>query len=176
MTVKFKAEHNADLEFEFPKNLTWQELDVQGQPLPVHMKFVDIVIERDTDILLIEIKDPSNVLSTEKEQKKYCKRLIDNSVLKQELTPKARDSYAYMHLMERDVKPFKYIVLLGLDAFEQQVQTAILTGFKDRLMSDIQNEGQGWKRKYIKDCAVLTVAQWNKIFDWPLKRISSQAQ
>jgi hypothetical protein len=175
MTVKFKAEDNADLEFEFPKSLLWEELDVQGVPLPVNMKFVDIVIERESDILLIEIKDPSNVRCPGNEQIKYSERLINNSVLKTELTPKVRDSYAYMHLMERDTKPFKYIVLLGLDAFDKSVQKIILTGFKDRLMADIQNEGQGWKRKYIKDCAVLTVEHWNKSFDWPLTRISATA-
>ncbi|ASI96780.1 hypothetical protein [Vibrio rotiferianus] len=173
MTVKFKAEANADLEFEFPKSLVWEELDIQGATLPNNMKFVDIVIERENDILLVEIKDPSNVRSKEKEQKKYYKRLVDNSVLKQELTPKARDSYSYMHLMERDIKPFKYVVLLGLDAFDESQQKLILTGFKDRLMSDIQNEGQGWKRKYIQDCVVLTVEQWNKALEWPLVRLSA---
>jgi len=175
MTVKFKAEDTADLEFEFPKTLLWEELDAKGKVLPQNMKFVDIVIERESDILLVEIKDPSNIHSPEKEQKKYSKRLINNSVLKKELTPKARDSYSYMHLMERDTKPFKYIVLLGLDAYDDSVQKLILTGFKDRLMADIQNEGQGWKRKYIKDCAVLTVEHWNKAFDWPLTRISATA-
>ncbi|QQM66441.1 hypothetical protein JG479_17795 [Pseudoalteromonas sp. LC2018020214] len=175
MTVKFKAEETADLEFEFPKTLLWEELDIQGVTLPENMKFVDIVIERETDILLVEIKDPSNIRSPEKEQNKYSKRLINNSVLKKELTPKARDSYSYMHLMERDTKPFKYIVLLGLDAYDDSVQKLILTGFKDRLMADIQSEGQGWKRKYVQDCVVLTVEHWNKVFDWPLKRISATA-
>jgi hypothetical protein len=175
MTVKFKAEDNADLEFEFPKSLLWEELDVQGITLPHNMKFVDIVIERESDILLVEIKDPSTVSSNTKEQNKYKKRLLNNSILKLELTPKARDSYLYMNLMERDTKPFKYIVLLGLDVFDSAIQNGILTGFKDRLMYDIQNEGQGWKRKYIKDCAVLTVEQWNKHFDWPLRRISTIA-
>jgi hypothetical protein len=175
MTVKFKAEKNADLEFEFPKTLMWEELDVQGQPLPHNMKFVDIIIERDNDILLVEIKDPSNVNCPESEHKKYLKRLSDNSVLKLELTPKARDSYLYIHLMERDTKPIKYIVLLGLDVFETEIQKGILTGFKDRLASDIQNEGLGWKRKHIQDCIVLTVEQWNKVFDWPLTRLSAKA-
>jgi hypothetical protein len=175
MTVKFKAEDTADLEFEFPKSLVWEELDAKGKILPQNMKFVDIVIERDTDILLVEIKDPSTVRAPEQELKNYSKRLINNSILKNELTPKVRDSYLYMHLLERDTKPFIYIVLLGLDAYDDSVQKLILTGFKDRLMADIQNEGQGWKRKYIKDCAVLTIDHWNKAFDWPLTRISATA-
>ncbi|NQY33784.1 MAG: hypothetical protein HRT37_02215 [Alteromonadaceae bacterium] len=173
MTVKFIAEDTADLEFEFPKSLVWEELDAKGKILPQNMKLVDLVIERETDILLVEIKDPSNVKTPAKELIKCSERLINNTVLKKHLTPKARGSYTYMHLMERDTKPFKYVVLLGLDAFDTSVQKLILTGFKDRLMADIQNEGQGWKRKYIQDCAVLTVEQWNKHFDWPLTRISA---
>ncbi|UTZ25720.1 hypothetical protein HB761_02505 [Vibrio campbellii] len=173
MTVKFKAEANADLEFEFPKSLVWEELDIQGATLPNNMKFVDIVIERENDILLVEIKDPSNGFSKDKTRKKFYKELTDNTTIKQHLTPKVRDSYLYMHLMERDVKPFKYVVLLGLDAFDEYQQKLVLTGFKDRLMSDVQNEGQGWKRKYIQDCIVLTVEQWNKFLDWPLVRLSA---
>jgi hypothetical protein len=172
---KYKAEKDADLEFTFPKNLKWSELDIQGITLPVHMKFVDIVIERDHDILLVEIKDPSTVNSTEERQKAYGKRLINNSVLKEDLTPKARDSYLYLHLMERDNKPFKYVILLGVDAFDDVLQKAIMTGFKDRLVADIQNEGQGWKKKYIADCIVVSVEQWNKNFDWPLTRLSAKA-
>ncbi len=173
MTIKFKAEERADLEFEFPADLVWEELDKQGVVLPHNMKFVDIVIEREKDTLLIEIKDPSNILSPDKERNRYLKRLVDNSILKKELTPKARDSYLYMHLMERSDKPFKYIVLLGLDAFDPITQSGILLNFKDRLAHDIQHEGQGWKRKYIQDCIVLTVEQWNRFFDWPLTRLSA---
>ena len=116
----YKAEPNADLEFSFPDELDWEELDRQGVKLPVQMKFVDLVIERDNDILLVEIKDPSNKSVPVEERQNYFKRLSDNSILSQELTPKARGSYTFLHLMERDAKPFKYVVLLGLDAFNPE--------------------------------------------------------
>ena len=76
--------------------------------------------------------------------------------------------------MERDHKPIKYIVLLGLDAFDATIQKAVLTNFKDRLLANLRKEGeQPWKRKHIQDCAVLTVSSWNKKFtNWPVKRIS----
>lgn len=168
----YRAEETAELLFNFPDYLNWSELDKQGVKLPVRMKFVDLVIERDKDILLVEIKDPSHSKCPDKERNSYLKRLSDNSVLTQELTPKARDSYLYMHLMERDHKPFKYVVLLGLDAFDPERQKAILFGFKDRLMADIREESfEAWKRKHIADCVVLSVESWNKIFpDWPLRR------
>ncbi|MGF0335007.1 hypothetical protein [Ectopseudomonas toyotomiensis] len=169
----YRAEETAELEFSFPDELQWSELDKQGVKLPVNMKFVDLVIEREKDILLVEIKDPSHSRSRDKQRNTYLKRLTDNSVLSQELTPKARDSYLYLHLMERDHKPFKYVVLLGLDAFDPSVQKAVMTGFKDRLLADIREESfEAWRRKHIADCLVLSVESWNQHFgDWPLSRV-----
>ena len=168
----YRAEKTAELLFDFPNGLNRSELDKQGVKLPVRMKFVDLVIERNQDILLVEIKDPSHSRSPDKERNSYLKRLADNSILTQELTPKARDSYLYLHLMERDNKPFKYVVLLGLDAFNPDRQKAIMTGFKDRLLANIREESfEAWKRKHIADCAVLSVESWNQNFpDWPVRR------
>ena len=53
--ISYKAEKNAELLFQFPDNLPWDELDKHGVKLPVQMKFVDLVIERETDILLVDI-------------------------------------------------------------------------------------------------------------------------
>lgn len=168
----YRAEKTAELEFNFPDHLQWSELDQQGKKLPVNMKFVDLVIEREKDILLVEIKDPSHSRSQAKQRKDYLKRLADNSLLTQELTPKARDSYLYLHLMERDSKPFKYVVLLSLDAFDPDRQKALMFGFKDRLLADIREESfEAWKRKHIADCVVLSVDSWNQQFpEWPLRR------
>lgn len=173
----YRAENTAELLFEFPDEMKWDELDKQGVKLPSRMKFVDLVIERDADILLVEIKDPSHSKSPDKERNSYLKRLSDNSILTQELTPKARDSYTFLHLMEKDEKPFKYIVLIGLDAFDPAQQKAVLAGFKDRLMADIRCEAyEAWKRKHIADCAVLSVDAWNQIFpNWPVTRLAAVA-
>lgn len=173
----YKAELNADLEFSFPDETKWEELDKQGVKLPVQMKFVDLVIERDNDILLVEIKDPSNKRTPAEERTKYFKRLSDNSILTQELTPKARGSYTFLHLMERDTKPLKYVVLIGLDAYDPVQQKALLTGFKDRLLADIRCETDTpWRRQHIADCVVLSVDIWNKTFaDWPVARVARAA-
>lgn len=173
----YKAEARAELEFSFPDDLPWHELDRQGVKLPERMKFVDLVIERDRDVLLVEIKDPSISKCPDAERQSYFKRLSDNTVLKQDLTPKARDSYTFLHLMERDNKPFKYVVLLGLDAFDYDRQKALLSGFKDRLFADIKHETEmPWRRQHIADCVVLSVDIWNKTFaDWPVTRIPAAA-
>jgi len=168
----YKAEDNAELLFSFPDGLKWDELDRQGVKIPMQMKFVDLVIEREADVLLVEIKDPSHSKSPDEARNSYLKRLADNSVLTQELTPKARDSYTFLHLMARDNKPFKYIVLLGLDAFDAETQKALFAGFKDRLLANIRCEAyEAWKRKHIADCAVLSVQSWNQTFpEWPIVR------
>ena len=170
----YKAETNAELLFSFPDELKWSELDRQGVKLPVRMKFVDLVIEREKDVLLVEIKDPSHSKSPDNERNIYLKGLLDRSILTQELTPKARDSYAFLHLMEQDNKPFKYVVLIGLDAFDAIQQKAVLAGFKDRLLADIRCEAyEAWKRKHIQDCLVLSVEGWNAMFsEWPIKRLT----
>ncbi len=161
----YRAEPNADLLFCFPNDLKWEELDKQGVRLPFFMKFVDLVIDRDKDILLVEIKDPSHSKSTNETRDKYLLSLKDKSIISKNLTPKARDSYLFLHLMDRDKKPFKYIVLLGLDIFDQKQQTAILTPFKDRLMRYIRREAyKPWKRKYIEDCMIFSVDTWNEYF------------
>ena len=173
----YNAEPNADLEISFPDELVWEELDRQHVRLPVQMKFVDLVIERDEDVLLVEIKDPSNKRAPAQAQQDYFKRLSDNSILTQELTPKARGSYTFLHLMERDAKPFKFVVLLGLDAFDPEQQKALLTGFKDRLLADIRCETDTpWRRLHIADCVVLSVDIWNKTFaNWPVTRVPAAA-
>ena len=173
----YKAEENAELLFGFPDEVHWDELNKQGVKLPVKMKFVDLVIERESDVLLVEIKDPSHSVCPVEERGRYLKRLSNNTVLTQELTPKVRDSYLFLHLMERDEKPFKYIVLIGLDAFDGEQQKAVLAGFKDRLLADIRCEAyEAWKRKYIVDCVVLSVKTWNDYFpDWPVTRLTTAA-
>ena len=170
----YKAEENADLEFSFPEEVIWEELDKQGVKIPHLMKFVDLVIERKDDILLVEIMDPSNERAPITERQRYFKRLSGNSILTQELTPKARSSYTFLHLMKRDTKPLKYVVLIGLDAYNPDHQKALLEGFKDCLLADIRCEADiPWLRQHIADCVVVSVDIWNKEFpDWPVTRIS----
>ena len=168
----YRAEPSAELEFAFPDELSWNELDRQGTQLPHNMKLVDLVIERDDDVLLVEIKDPSVSRSPDKERKAYLARLTNDSIRKNELTPKARDSYLYLHLMEQDRKPIKFVVLIGLDAYDDMTQKALLGSFADRLSANIACEmDTAWRRKHIAACVVLSVATWNKQFpEWPVAR------
>jgi len=159
-----------ELQFQFPDALPVEELDRQGVPIPVGMALVDLVIEEDVRTLLLEVKDPSNSRVPEDERKRYIKRIQNDSLISDELTPKARDSYTYLHLMKRDSKSVVYVVLLGIDAFADE--KAILLGFKDRLLQRIRHEAESpWKREYVQDCVVVSLDEWNKRFPkWPVTR------
>lgn len=163
-----------ELHFDFPEELIWEELDKQGIQLPKGMALVDCVIERENDILLVEIKDPSDTRGNEKERKRYLKRLQEGSVITDELTPKIRDSFTFLHLMHRDQKELKYIVLLGLEEYDDITKKALLGNFKNQLLNNIKQETvTPWKKIYLKDCAVMTVEIWNQYFtQWPVTRVS----
>jgi hypothetical protein len=177
--VLYKDKPNSDLEFSFPDDLKWETFDRQGFKLPQGMKLVDLVIERERDVLLVEIKDYSNARSPEHENIKNRKKLMDNSLIALELIPKVRDSYTYLHLMERDDKPFKYVILIGLDAFDHEFQKGILGDFKNRLLTELRCETtEPWKRKHINDCVVMSVETWNKsaeFSNWSITRLSVAA-
>ena len=161
------------LQFHFPDELFVDVLDKQGVQLPVGMALVDFVIMEEHQTFLVEIKDPSNSRAQAKERAKYIKRLQNDSLITEELTPKARDSYTFLHLMEKDSKPFVYVVLVGLDAYRNE--EALLLGFKDRLLKRIFCETElPWKRKYIQDCIVVSIEQWNKRFqNWSVSRLTN---
>ncbi len=63
-----------------------------------------------------------------------------------------------------------YLSDIGLEEFPNE--RALLMGFKERLLHRIRSEGkEPWKRQYIKDCIVVTLDGWNKLFNnYPLSR------
>lgn len=156
--------------FRFPGAGRVEKLDEIGTNNPVGLKLVDFVVEEVTRTLLIEVKDPSAGNVPEKEIRRFTGRLRGDELICDHLVPKARGSYTYLHLMKRDSKPFVYIVVLGLERFPEE--TALLMGFKDRLLQRIRKEGkEPWKRQYIKDCIVVTLTGWNNKFkNYPLSR------
>lgn len=160
MTVQVQE---GELNFDFSGATAVDRLDVQDQPIPHGMALVDFVVEETGQILLIEIKDPSQSGASERERARFAKKLEHETLIHQELVPKARDSYAFLHLMERDTKTFLYVVVLGLETLPDKA--ALLVNFKDRLLKRIRHEGrEPWRRQYVKDCVVLTPKIWPEHF------------
>lgn len=171
--IKYKTENNADLEFNFPDELHWEEFDVQGRKRPEGMQLIDFLIDLDSEMLLVEVKDFCHHKSPPENQQRDSDKIKNNDLMA-ELVPKIRDSYTFLHLMKRDKKDFIYVVLLGVSP---KIEIPQLMNFKDRLLQKIRCEAQEeWKRKYIRDCVVLSVEQWNNKFSqWPIRRLSEKS-
>jgi hypothetical protein len=107
----------------------------------------------------------------ERDRANFVKKVQNDTLIAQELTPKARDSYSYLHLMKRDGKPKIYAFLLGADKLT--LDPALLLGFKDRLLSRLRQEAdQPWERHYVSDCLVLTEKTWALAFpQYPMTRV-----
>lgn len=171
----------AELEFDFSTAKTVDKLDDQTVLQPHGMQLVDFVVEDSHRLVMLEIKDPSGkpkgggpgaLAAIKQSRAEFVKKLKNDSLIAHELTPKARDSYTWLHLMKRDSKPILYVFLLGVS--ELALEPALLLGFKDRLLAKLRKEAaQPWARHYVADCLVLTEATWSKAFpQYPLVRMA----
>jgi hypothetical protein len=160
-----------ELELDFGNNSYVERLDVQGKPLPEGMKLVDFLVEEEHRQFLIEVKDPAGTSVPQAERNRYIKSLQNNELINHELTPKARDSYTYLHLMKKDHKPMLFVFLLGFDS--SVVHPASFVSFKDRLLARIRKEAEKpWERNYIQDCIVVNIEDWMKHFpEYSIQRV-----
>lgn len=169
-----------ELEFNFTGAQTVGKLDDPATPRPEGMMLVDFVVEEECRLVMIEVKDPSCKAkggtpaaeeAIKKERSRFIVKVQNDTLIAQELTPKARDSYSYLHLMKRDGKPVIYAFLLGVD--QLVLEPALLLGFKDRLLARLRQEAaQPWARHYVTDCVVLTENTWHLAFpQYPVARV-----
>lgn len=166
-------EHREDeLVFTFPDGLLKEKLDEQGKRIPIGMSLADLVIHTDTCTYIIELKDPSCSTATVERRNADLQALQGDDLIKNRLTPKARDSYTYLHLMDHINPRVIYIVLLGLENVEPLNNKPFLNNYKQRLLNNIRHEAdEPWKREYILDCIVCNVETWNEQFpQWPTQR------
>ena len=121
-------------------------LDRQNVPLPKGMRLVDFAVERDDDILLFEVKDPSGPKVPEAERARFAARFRD--IVDANLVPKARDSYCYLHLMKNDAKPMSFIAVIGSDSLPDR---SFLGPMQDRLGEKLRQESdRPWERRYVR--------------------------
>jgi hypothetical protein len=164
-----------EIALDFSNAASHFKLDEQGVARPEGMKLVDFVVEDEHRILLVEVKDVSDAGTTEKDRQDFARKLRANQLVNESLTPKARDSYCYLHLMAQDNKPCLLVFLLGLDALN--TEPALLMGLRERLLQRIRRESdQPWVRRYVSDCVVVGLDGWNKVFPmYPASRVAAAA-
>lgn len=165
-------EREGEFEFNFSGALSVNKLDNKEKKLPHGMQLVDFIVEEKDRIIFIEIKDPSckpkkdTPAATEalkRERESFMRKIQNDELIAHELTPKARDSYCYLHLMARDNKRIIYTFLLGAEKLT--IDHASLMRFKERLLSQTRKEcDKPWERNYVSDCIVLTEETWADAF------------
>ncbi|PZN75252.1 MAG: hypothetical protein DM484_19315 [Candidatus Methylumidiphilus alinenensis] len=169
-----------ELEFDF-LDLPSERLDNKDKAQPQGLQLVDFLVEEPDRLIMVEIKDPSckpkgndeKALADIKTQRqKFVAKINNGDLINHELAPKARDSYTYIHLMARDVKPILYVFVLGADKLS--LEDSSLIQLRADLLTRLRQEAdKPWARKYVVDCLVLTEKTWPLAFpQYALTRIS----
>ncbi|MCL4461845.1 MAG: hypothetical protein M1297_09095 [Nitrospirae bacterium] len=166
-----------DFVLDLSRALRWERFDRAGSPVPQGMSLVDFMVEEQRQTILLEIKDPFQTPDhrTGTGGWRRPESFRTDRLIHQSLVPKIRDSYTWLHLMGKSVKPILFVVLLGFDRIFPD-SSALLVVFKDRLLARIRREGpELWKVPYVRDCLVLDPASFVRAFpQYPLFRQSVQ--
>lgn len=157
------------LVFDFTGSVAAEKWDVPGTPVPETMRKVDFVVEEEDRFLFVEVKDISDTRTTESARAGFIDKLKSGPLVNENLVPKCRDTWAYLHLMNRDSKPIVYVVLFS--AYEHTEKPDFFAGLLEKLRKRLAKEGkQPWKRRYSQDCAVANMRQWNRRFQYRVWR------
>jgi hypothetical protein len=149
------------LEFSFPEHWRVTMFDEPGKVWPKDMKPVDFVVERESDIVLMEIKDPSHTVASAKERTSFLQRMTTDELTHQHLAPKARSTWGYLHLMSRLGKPLRFVAVIGTDALS--IQPPLLQQLGDRLRRRLRHEAdEPWVVQYVTDSAVVAAFELHK--------------
>lgn len=147
-----------ELRFEFAAEWHAERFDVSRSGFPPKgVSPVDFVVESEDEIVLVEIKDPSAAPVPDENRDEFVRKMKSRDLTHQELVPKARTSYGFLHLMARDTKRMRYLVVIGTERLS--MQPPLLMSLTAQLRKRLGKETDtAWKRRYISDCIVVPVA------------------
>lgn len=136
------------------------------------MKLVDFAVREAERMLLIEVKDPCDSLGRPEDARHYARKLRYRSLVREELVPKCRDTYSYLHLMGQDDLPIWFVLVLGVDE-AQGVGPAELGALQDLLLYGLLCETHTpWVRRYVRGAVVTSPLTWPEYFpEYALARV-----
>lgn len=115
---------------------------------------VDFVVEGKDEIVLLEVKDPSAARATPDQRQRFAHDMQTKTLVHEKLVPKARSSYGFLHLMARDTKPMRFVVVIGIENLS--IEPPLIEQLADRLRQRVKKEGlEPWKREYVVACTVV---------------------
>ena len=150
-----------EIQFAFTDDWHAEQFDREGFSWPKGVSPVDFVAERQNATVLMEVKDPSASTVPAANADRFVKKMQTKELTHNELVPKARSSYGFLHLMKRDSKPMRYVVVVGTENLS--IQPALLLNLTDRLRQRLLRETDvPWERKYMSNCIVVPVEDVGK--------------
>ena len=150
-----------ELEFTFGGAWQAEKFDQPGASWPKGIAPVDFIAEGQAELVLMEVKDPSASAIPAKNRQDFIAKMQTKELIYEELVPKARSSYGFLHLMARDTKPMRYVVVIGTETLS--IQPVLLMHLTTRLRARLMQEtNTAWKRQYISNCSVVSVADLGK--------------
>lgn len=152
-----------ELEFAFGASWKAELFDRSGVSSwpPVDVRPVDFIAEGKNEIVLVEVKDPSASRVPHNNRQGFVDKMRTKELTHQELVPKARTTYGFLHLMARDAKPMRYVVVIGVERLS--IEPPLLMQLTDRLKARLRNEtGEAWKREYMSSCIVVSTEDLDK--------------
>ena len=163
------------LKFDFTGCLNAQRLDTKdGMPRQWHN--VDFMVEEEDRILLIEVKDPSDWSASQRGHNSFSIKIKGKDFVNQELVPKCRETYLYLHLMEKNHRPIYYIVLISL--YEHVDKKGYFIPLQESLRKRLKQEGKTpWVKQYVRHAFVLNMREWNERFPhYPATRTAGSTE
>jgi hypothetical protein len=151
-----------ELRFTFGAEWQAEQFDKPGTSWPLCIRPVDFLAQRQAELVLVEVKDPSASTVPGRNRDAFVRKMKTKELSHDELTPKARTTFGFLHLMERDAQPMRYVVVIGTEALS--IQPPLLMNLADRLRNRLAQEADDpWKRAYMADCAVVSIADVGKV-------------
>ncbi len=157
--------NEGDLVFAFDDGLAVRKFDGPDHGMSHFLKAVDFVVESDTEITLIEVKDPGSPDIPDRHRAAQDARNLEKvrtgELFNAELAPKLKDSLFYLYLRRQlPDKDLRYLILLSFG----RLDVALLMNAQDRLRRACAcpENPEMWQRRYA--VALLTLEEWNRRF------------
>ena len=143
-----------EIEFVFGDAWRAEKFDRRGVRWPKGISPVDFVVEGKGEIVLLEVKDPSAARATPEQRQRFAQDMQTRTLVHEGLVPKARSSYGFLHLMARDTKPMRFVVVIGVESLS--IEPLLIEQLADRLRRRVKTEApEPWKREYVAACTVV---------------------
>ena len=150
-----------ELEFVFGDAWQAEQFDRPGVGWPQGIAPVDFIAEGRDEIVLLEVKDPSASRATSTQRRQFAHDMQTRTLTHERLVPKARSSYGFLHLMARDTKPMRFVVVIGIENLS--IEPLLLEHLADRLRNRVKTEGpEPWQREYVSACTVVSAVELGK--------------